>query len=254
LEEFLVKKLTMLSSICLLVCAIHIHAENVDEVIEKNIAARGGLEKINALTSMKLTGQMTMQQGEKAPIVVYQKRPHFVRVEFRFKGMTGIQAYDGKTPWMINPFKGNSVPQKMFENDAKDIIEQSDFGGPLVNYKDKGNKVELLGKEDVAGGPVYKLKVSLRNGDVRYFFLDADTFLDFKITRVVKREGREIMIDTLLSDYEDVNGLMVPLSVYVKTGDQILNQISWENVEFDAPMDDSMFIMPSEAPQSSPQN
>jgi hypothetical protein len=243
-----------LACICLLGCCVYSHAESVDEVIDKNIAARGGLEKINALTSMKLTGQMTMQQGEKAPIVVYQKRPHFVRVEFRFKGMTGIQAYDGQTPWMINPFKGTSVPQKMFEDDAKDIMEQSDFGGPLVNYQEKGNKVELLGKEDLAGGPVYKIKVTLKNGDVRYFFLDAENYLDFKITRVKKREGREMKIDTLLSDYEEISGLMVPLSVYVKTGDQILNQISWENVEFDVPMDDSMFKMPAEAPQSSPSN
>lgn len=235
-------------------CAIYAHAENVDEVINKNIEARGGLEKINALQSMKLTGKMSMQQGETAPIVVYQKRPHFVRVEFTYKGMTGIQAYDGQTPWMINPFRGTSVPQKMFEEDAKDIIEQSDFGGPLVNYKEKGNTVELLGKEDLAGAPVYKIKVALKNGDVRYFFLDAETYLDFRIRRVVKREGRELTIDTLLSDYQEVNGLMVPFSVYVKTGDQILNQITWENVNFDVAMEDSMFKMPAEAPQSAPSN
>jgi hypothetical protein len=248
------KKLSLVSCICLLACAVYSHAENVDEVIDKNIAARGGLEKINALTSMKLTGQMTMPQGDKAPLVVYQKRPHFVRLEFRYKGMTRIDAYDGQTPWMINPFKGTSIPQKMYEDDAKDIIEQSDFGGPLVNYKEKGNQVELLGKEDIAGGPVYKLKVMLKNGDIRYFFLDAENYLDFKITRVVKRDGKEMMIDTLLSEYEEINGLMVPLSVYVKAGDQILNQISWENVEFDVPMDDSMFKMPSQTPQSSPSN
>jgi outer membrane lipoprotein-sorting protein len=138
LEEFLLKKLCLLSCICLLISAIYSHAENVEEVIDKNITARGGLEKINALTSMRLTGQITMPQGDKAPIVVYQKRPHFVRLEFRYKGMTRIDAYDGQTAWMINPFKGTSVPQKMFEGDAKDIIEQSDFGGPLVNYKESG--------------------------------------------------------------------------------------------------------------------
>jgi outer membrane lipoprotein-sorting protein len=250
----LFRNLSLVLCICVLVCAVDSYAENVDEVVDKNIAARGGLEKINALTSMKLTGQMTMPQGDKAPIIVYQKRPHFVRLEFRYKGMTRIDAYDGQTPWMINPFKGTSVPQKMFEDDAKDIIEQSDFGGPLVNYKEKGNKVELLGKEDLAGGPVYKLKVTLKNGDIRYFFLDAENYLDFKITRVVKREGREMMIDTLLSDYDEISGLMVPLSVYVKTGDQILNQISWENVEFDVSMEDSMFKIPAEAPQTSPSN
>lgn len=240
--------------ISLLSYAVYSYAESVDEVIDKNMAARGGLDKINALTSMKLTGQMTMPQGDKAPIVVYQKRPHFVRLEFKFKGMTRIDAFDGQTPWMINPFKGSSVPQEMHADDAKDIMEQSDFGGPLVNYKEKGNKVELLGKEELAGGPVYKLKVTLRSGDVRYFFLDAENYLDFKITRVVKREGAEMNIDTLLSDYEEINGLMVPLSVYVKTGDQILNQITWENVEFDVPMDDSMFKMPTQTPQSSHSN
>jgi outer membrane lipoprotein-sorting protein len=250
----LLRKLSVLSCICLLSCVVYSNAETVDEIISKNIEARGGSEKINALKSMKLTGKMAMQPGETAPIVVYQKRPHFVRVEFTFKGMTGIQAYDGQTPWMINPFKGTTVPQKMFDDDAKDIIEQSDFGGPLVDYRAKGNIVQLLGKEDLAGAPVYKIKVTLKNGDIRYFYLDAENYLDFKITRIRKREGTEVMVDTLLSDYEEVSGLMVPFSVYVKTGDRLLNQITWENVEFDIPIDDSMFKMPAETPQSAPSN
>jgi hypothetical protein len=254
LEDLVFRKLLLLSCSFLLAYAVRSYAENVEEIINKNIEARGGLEKINALTSMKLTGQITMPQGEKAPIIVYQKRPHFVRLEFRYKGMTRIDAFDGQTPWMINPFKGTSVPQEMHADDAKDIMEQSDFGGPLVNYKEKGNKVELLDKEDLAGGAVYKLKVTLRNGDIRYFFLDAENYLDFKITRVVKREGTEMKIDTLLSDYEEINGLMVPLSVYVKSGEQILNQITWDNVEFDVPMDDSMFKMSTETPQTSRSN
>jgi hypothetical protein len=249
----LFKNLSLLTSICLFVFATYSHAEDVDEIIQKNIAARGGIQKINALTSMKLTGKIVMQ-GQTGTIVVFQKPAHFLRVELTNKGMTGIQGYDGQTPWIINPFKGTTTPQRMYGDDAKDIAEQSDFGGPLVNYKQKGNKVELSGKEDLAGAPVYKIKVTLQNGDLRYYYLDAENFLDFKITRVVKREGQEVMIDTLLSDYDEINGLMVPLSVYVKTGDQILNQITWENVQFDVPMDDSIFKMPTEAPQASPSN
>ena len=248
------QKLSLLFVLCLLAFSFQSYAQTVDEIVNKNIEVRGGLEKLEALKSMKLTGKMTMQQGMEAPILVYQKRPNLIRMEFTFQGMTGIQAYDGQTPWMVMPFMGTKDPQKMPEDEAREIIEQADFDGPLVNYKEKGNTVELVGKEDLEGTPVYKLKVTLKNGDVRYFFLDAENYLDLKITRITKREGNEITVETFLGDYKNVKGLMVPYSVEVKIRDQVVNQLSWENVEFEIPIDDSIFKMPAEPPQSAPSN
>jgi outer membrane lipoprotein-sorting protein len=247
------KKLSLLTVFCLFVWNLPIFAQNVEEIVNKNIEARGGMEKLKALKSMKFTGKMTMpmQQGLQGPIVVYSKRPNYIRVEFTIQGMTGVQAYDGQTPWMIMPFMGSKDPQKMSADDAKDIIEQADFDGPLVDYKGKGNTVELIGKEDMEGTPVYKLKVTLKSGESRYFFLDAENYLDLKITRTTKREGNELTVDTFLGDYKEVNGLMVPYSVEARIGDKVANQLAWDSVEFEVPIDDSIFKMPPvESPQS----
>jgi outer membrane lipoprotein-sorting protein len=244
------KKFTLISVLCLLGFGLYSYAQTVDEIISKNMEARGGLEKISALKSMKLTGRMELQQGVDAPILVYQKRPNFVRVEFTLQGMVGVQAYDGHKAWMVMPFIGAKVPQLMPEEDASDIIEQSDFDGPLVNYKAKGVTVELAGKEDVQGAPAYKIKVTLKTGAVRYFFIDAEKYLDRKIVRTIKSQGAELLVDTFLGNYKEINGLMVPFSVDSKAGERVVNHITWENVEFDVPMDDSMFKMPTEAPQT----
>jgi outer membrane lipoprotein-sorting protein len=250
------KKLSLFTILCLSVFSFQVFAQSVDEIVSKNIEARGGAEKLKSLQVMKFTGKMTMplQQGLEGPITVYSKRPNLIRVEFTMQGMTGIQAYDGQTPWMVMPFMGSKDPQKMSADDAKDIIEQADFDGPLVDYKEKGNTVEFVGKEDLEGTPAFKLKVTLKSGDVRHFFIDAENYLDLKITRTTKREGTELTVDTFLGDYKEVDGLLVPYSIEARIGDKIANQIAWEKVEFGVPVEDSIFKMPAESTQSAPSN
>lgn len=139
----------------------------------------------------------------------------------------------------------------MSEDDAKDIIEQADFDGPLVNYKEKGNTVELVGSEDVEGTPAYKLKLTLKSGDVRYIFIDKDSFLELKATAMMKREGNEMQIDSLSGDYKEVNGLMMPFSIETRVKDQVMSQITIDKIELDVPIDDAIFKMPP-ATQSAP--
>ena len=252
----MLKKLSLFTFLCLLVFNFQIFAQGADEIVKKNIEARGGLEKLKALKVMKFSGKMTMpmQQGLEGPIVVYSKRPNQIRVEFTLKGMKGIQAYDGQTPWMVIPLMGVNEPQEMSGDDAKEIIEQADFDGPLMDYKEKGNTVELLGKEDLEGTPAFRLKVTLKNGEVRDFFIDAESYLDLKVTRNTKREGAELTVDTFLRDYKEVGGLMVPYSIESRIGDKIANQVDWEKVELEVPADDTLFKMPAESTQSGPSN
>src|SRR6266571_4814263 len=113
---------------------------SVDEIIAKNVQARGGMDKLKAVNSMRLHG-----------IMVMQKRPKMTRTEFTIQGMTGMQVYDGKNAWMVMPFMGKKDPEMMPAEQAQMLDEQADMDGPLVDYKAKGNKVELLGKEQVEG-------------------------------------------------------------------------------------------------------
>ena len=63
--------------------------------------------------------------------------------------------------------------------------------GPLVNYKDKGSSLELVGKEKLNGRDVYNLTITLKEGQVRNIYLDARTFLEVKETAQRDRQHEE---------------------------------------------------------------
>ena len=226
--------------------------QSADELVNKNIQAHGGVEKMKAIKSVKMTGKMTMGGGMEAPFSFQKKRPDKLRIEFVIQGMTGIQAYDGATAWALMPFTGSKDPQKMPEDDRKDLIEQADFDGPLVDYKDKGHTIEYIGKEDVEGTEAHKLKLTLKNGNVRYLFLDPETGLEMKATSLVKREGVETTVESFFGDYKEVNGITLAFAVEQKIQGQPGPSFLVENVEMDVTIDDSIFVMPAAAPQSQP--
>lgn len=217
-----------------------------DEIIAKHFTARGGLDKIKAVSTVKMTAKI-MNHGMEVPGNMELKRPNMIRMEFTVQGQNIVQAFDGETGWMIMPLMGVKDPQKMPDEDVKEIKEQADFDGPLVDYKTKGNTVELMGKEPVEGTDAYKIKVTLKSGDVRYIYIDADSFLELKTTSMIKREGNDIQVDSYSGDYKEVKGLMLPFSIETKVKDQTVSQITIETIDMGVPLDDSMFKMPAVA-------
>jgi outer membrane lipoprotein-sorting protein len=224
-------------------------AQTVDEIIAKNIQARGGLDKIKSVQTTKSTGTMNMGGGMEAPGTMIQKRPDMARLEFTIQGLTAIQAYDGKEAWQIMPFMGKKDPELMSADDKKDMELMADIDGPLVDYKNKGNKVELLGKDKLEGTDAYKLKITLKNGDVITDYLDADSYLEIKqeMKRMVR--GSEQEIESSLGDYKEVNGMMFPFAMEngVK-GSQEKEKLTISKIELNVPVDDSIFKMPPAAP------
>jgi outer membrane lipoprotein-sorting protein len=222
-------------------------AQTVDELIKKNLDAKGGLQKMKAIKSAKLTAKI-IQQGLEIPLVIQQKRPRFVRVDVTFQGKSQTMAYDGETGWKTDPFQGSSDPEKIAGDELKEAEEQSDIDGALVDYKEKGHKVELVGKEDMEGTPVYNLKLTLKNGDVRNIFLDAENYLELKVNLKRKTPGGEIEVDQYVGNYKPVNGVLFAFSLETKVKGQTVNQIVIEKVELDVPIDDSLFKMPAKSP------
>jgi outer membrane lipoprotein-sorting protein len=229
-------------------------AQTVDELIAKNLEARGGLDKLKAVKTLRLSGKMTMGPGMEAPVILELKRPNSVRMEFTFQGMTGVQAYDGASGWMITPFGGKTDPEPMSPEDARDAEEQSDLDGPLVDYKSKGHTVELVGKEKVEGSDAYKLKVTLKNGTVNYTYLDADSYLTIREESRRTVRGSEVEVESTIGDYKDVGGgLLMPHSIENGTKGQPQKQnILVEKVELNPPLDDARFKMPAPAKAEPP--
>jgi outer membrane lipoprotein-sorting protein len=220
-------------------------AQTVDEVIAKHLEARGGVARIKAVKSIKLTGKMTLGPGIEAPVVLEMKKPASVRMEMTFQGNTGIQAYDGKTGWSISPMAASKIPEPMSAEDLKDMEEQADLDGSLVDWKAKGHTVELLGKEKVEGSDAFKLKVTLKNGDVRYVYIDVDSSLELKTDAKRMIRGSEVETESVSSDYKEVGGLVLPHTIVQgPKGSPQKQTITIDKVELDVPLDDALFKMP----------
>ena len=230
--------------------AIPATAQTVDEVIAKHLAAQGGVEKIKAIQSMRWTGHAEVGPGISAPFTMEFKRPMKVRLDIVVQGITAtLQAYDGKTGWQLVPFGGNKNAEPMGADDLKDVQETADFDGPLMDYKAKGNQVELLGKEDIEGTSCYKLKVTYKNGDVTTLYIDSDSNLEIKSESKRTINGAEHDMENTSGDYKQVQGVYFPFAIEAgEKGSQQRQKIVVDTIEVNVPIDDARFTMPAPAP------
>ena len=221
------------------------NAQTVDEIIAKNVQARGGLDKLHAIKSVRMTAQLS-QGPFRASFVLLGKREDKVREETIIQGLAQVQAYDGHTGWQINPFMGRKDPELMSQDDTKPLILDADFEGPLVDYKEKGHKAELIGRDPVEGTDCYKIKLSLKDGDIRYYYLDANSFLEIKVETQTTVRGAVHYSDTMLGDYEQVDGVYFPFSIETgETGSDQLTRVTIDRIEPNVPLDDSQFSFPA---------
>jgi len=171
-----------------------------------------------------------------------------VRMEFTVQGMTGIQAYDGKSGWTVMPFQGKKDPEPMAADDLKDLQNQADMDGPLMDYKTKGNTVEYLGKEKVEGSDAYKLKITRKNGTVETTYIDADSGLELKTVSKTMIRGNETEVVTTFSDFREVQGLIFPFAIESSAAGSAQKQkITLEKVEINPDISESQFRMPAAA-------
>jgi outer membrane lipoprotein-sorting protein len=229
----------------LMLLASNASAQTVDEVIAKNIQARGGLDKLRAIRTLRTT--VKFGEGSfRAEFRQENKRPGKVREEFIVQGMAQIQAYDGKTGWQISPFSGRRDPDLMSQDDMKSLIVDGDIDGPLVDYKEKGHKAELVGHDLMEGTDCYKIKLSMKNGDIRYYYLDTDSYLELKVEIQTTIRGGLQESELYYGDYEQVNGIYYPFAVeQAQKGSSSRAQFSVEKIEQNADLDDTLFAMPA---------
>jgi outer membrane lipoprotein-sorting protein len=218
----------------------------VDEVVASNLAARGGKTRIQALRSIRETGTATASGGRVARVIREIKRPGLMRLQFSYQGTTSVFAHDGETGWQIAPLQGQFEPQVMPpEGEAAAEVDQRDIEGPLVDWREKGHAVELLGREKFPGGDAFKLKVTLKVGAIRYLYVDVASrqIVRSEGTRTIR--GRTIQLENTFSDFRKVDGLVFPhlIETRVKDRPQVI-RIVVEKIELNPDLDDARFRFP----------
>ena len=238
-------KLRILAFFCVL--PLLASAQTADDIVKKYVEARGGAAKLKAVQSERISGRISFAPGLEGSFFIEFKRPLKMHMEATIQGQTLVRVYDGKSAgWVINPFEPSKDVQPMSAEDLKSISDESDFDGPLFDYQAKGNQVELAGKDEVQGKPVYKIKLTQNSGGTRTYYIDSSSFLVLKWEGVTKQEDQEIPVENLLGDYRDVNGLKFPFEMNTGSpGTPQHRTFIIDKVEINPKIDDARFTKPA---------
>ena len=243
--------LKLVAPAALILCAAPLSAQTADSLIAKYIQASGGLARMQALQTLRRAGKFTGGGGFEAVVVQENKRPNSVREEFSIQGMTGINAYDGKSGWKIEPWQGKRDPESLGEEEMHGILDDADFDGPLVNYQAKGNKVEYQGIEQIEGSDAYKLKVTRPNGDVSFYYLDTEYYVPIRIDTQRMIRGAPQEFETSLGDYKLVAGVFFPFSQESGpkgSSSTDRSKITYDKIEANVPLENTRFTRPGARP------
>jgi outer membrane lipoprotein-sorting protein len=221
-------------------------AQTLNQILSKVYVARGGLTRIHALRSERVSGTISFGSEASGPFTVELKRPMKMRMTLAVQNQTMIRVFDGTEGWANNPFAGKLNPEAMAEDDLKNISEEADFDGPLVDYAKKSNKVELVGKDKVEDTEVWRVMLTTKSGDVRYYLFDAKTFLLLKWEGRRRAEGNEYPIESYFHDYREVGGLKFAFEIDSGSSATNLTQkLVIDKIELNVNFPDSDFTKPA---------
>jgi outer membrane lipoprotein-sorting protein len=237
------------------------------QIIEKNAAARGGLQAWRAVQTLSMSGKMDAGGNEtstrpvpgvrtggaqlpkrpaeqvRLPFRMELKRVRKSRLELDFDGKTAVQVYDGTNGWKLRPFLNRHEVETFTPDELKAAALQSDLDGYLIDHPAKGTKIELEGTDKVEGKDAYRLKLTFNDGRTLHLWVDAGTFLETKIEGTPRRlDGKYHPVEIYYRDYRTVSGLMMPYVMETKVqGIKQTEKIEIENVAVNPRVEDSRF-------------
>jgi outer membrane lipoprotein-sorting protein len=253
------------------------------QIVDKNVAARGGLQAWRAVQALSMTGKMDAGTGDSVarsarlaqsgagasirskraiatdkagaaqqvqlPFTLEYKRPNKSRLQIEFAGKTAVQVYDGTNGWKVRPFLNRNDVEPFTPEEAKSQAAQAEFEGPLVNYAANGTKVEFEKVEPVEGHDAYKLKLTTKNGHVQHIWIDAHSFLDVKVDGIPRRmDGKMRDVWVFQRDFRPVQGVMMPFVLETAVdGYPNTHKMTIEKVQLNPELADNRFGKPGGA-------
>ena len=216
---------------------------SVDEIVDTYFENIGGKDAWREIKSMKISGE-GVQMGMSFPLTVLAKEPNLTKVTVDIQSMQFIEAYDGEVAWTLNPFAGMTEPSKKSEEETVEAAKEM-FQDELLDYKEKGHTLSFEGTEEYEGTEVYKLKLTKANGDEDIYFFDSEIMVPIALRTFVNAgELKGQSIDVVSSDYQEVNGVMVPFSIKQSVNGQTVMEMVAKSVELNVPIADSEFSFP----------
>jgi hypothetical protein len=221
----------------------------LDDLLAKYLKVIGQ-EKASKIQTIKTTGKL-IQYGQVFQSIIFEKSPNKIHTEMEIQGTRIIMAFDGQNGWMINPVESldpQDISADKITSTKKQMGIQHDpfgnFNNPFVNWKENGNMIELVGREDMNGTPVYNLKMTFNSGDVVNYYMDLEKFVILKMKQKSIINGQMREVESLVSDFRYVDGVMNPYKLETLYNGQIAFIFTRDKIEFNLPVDDAYFKKP----------
>jgi outer membrane lipoprotein-sorting protein len=242
------KKIMLVLSCFLSTGILYAQDLTLDTLVSKFLKVKGQDKMAGAQTAI-MTGKLTLKNKMTVPFTVTEKRPDLFRFEYDIQGTLVIYAGNDKASWMIDPRTGSSDPQDLPTKEAKENTSSNldpyfDWDNPLVKWKENGDKMELIGKEDLKGIPVYNIKMTSKDNDWVNFLMDAEKFLILEEKYNVKINGKTLEEEQLYSDFRSVEGIILPFKMEEMVNNQRIYTFNISKYEFNIPVFDLLFRKP----------
>jgi len=218
----------------------NIKAQSLREILDKHFEAVGQkklIDKKNYVIKARIE-----QMGMELPMTMKMKRPNKFRMEMEMQGQKMIQVYNGEKGWVLAPWI-SPEPQALEGPQLRQAMEQADIDGELYNYEEKGHTADLIGKVKLGDNEVYRIKLTTKDGIVKNYYIDADTYLITTVKSTVNAQGQEVEVEQSMGDYDDIGGVLIARKIESKTPMGIA-KIIIEQISFDDEIDDAIFDKP----------
>ena len=221
---------------------------SVEQIVQKNIEARGGLAAWRAVQTLTFEGQLDAggKPPHEVPFVLRQKRPHKTRLEIVFQDQAAVQIFDGTQGWKVRPFLNRNDVEVLTPEEVRSEADSDELDGPLLDYARKGTQVALAGTDTVEGHAAYKLRLTLRDGSTRDLWIDAASFLELKREGEPRKlDGRPHKVESYSRDYRMEHGLNLPhLQETVVEGVKEPYKMTIRKVAVNESLDEALFQKP----------
>ncbi|HKO03278.1 MAG TPA: hypothetical protein VJW51_00945 [Candidatus Acidoferrales bacterium] len=234
------------SALATVALAVSAQAQTVDEIIAKNLEARGGIEKLRAIRSIVVTAQLASPEGS-GPRTVFLLRPNLFREERTVGSAKTIYGFDGQSAWVLNQKDNHEEVHPITGGDLENLREEAENGidSALVDYASKGNHVRLDGTATVEGKLCYAVRITLRNGQAQTQYLDAKSFLEIHEEMARTVNGNHVLVEQTLGDYREEGGILFAHSIVTHlAGRPERSTLTIEKIELNPAVDEEIFHMP----------
>jgi zinc protease len=215
-------------------------------LVEKVIAAKGGLETLRAVRTIAAWTRATMSTPGgpvEAETTTYLQYPDRMRVETRLPETSIVQTYDGSRAWVKDQSGTHEVPEHMIR-DLEATFKRDTIAALLAAHDGSLHARVLPNVKDDAGTIRRAIELSGPGLEPMVLYVDPETNLVARQTYVAGGPGQPL-IEELFTDYRAVNGVQIAFTADVRQGGRKVLERRVTGIRINVPLDPGLFQRPA---------